>query len=146
MLGAVSTFISSVSTIKTHASIISTSKSTISTSTSTFKIYKWIWDFDNVSSVYGKVDHGRSRRRLTTMGNNPRCYMHLWCRFFTSQSLQKIHFWDLWKLPKNCLKDCSLASGSVFQHVMKFLFARNKWTTIILKKWLELTNALLCDQ
>ena len=37
------------------------------TSTSTFKIYKWIWDFDNVSSVYGKVDLGRSRRRLTKM-------------------------------------------------------------------------------
>ena len=26
--------------------------------------------FDNVSSVYGKVDHGRTRRRLTTMDNN----------------------------------------------------------------------------
>ena len=32
---------------------------------------KYISDnFDNVSSVYGKVDHGRSRRRLTTMDNN----------------------------------------------------------------------------
>ena len=27
-------------------------------------------DFDNVSSVYGKVDRGRSRRRLTTMNSN----------------------------------------------------------------------------
>ena len=32
---------------------------------------KYISDnFDNVSSVYGKVDHGRTRRRLTTMDNN----------------------------------------------------------------------------
>ena len=32
---------------------------------------KYISDnFDNVSSVYGKVDHGRTRRRLTTMDND----------------------------------------------------------------------------
>ena len=67
---AVSTFSTSASTIKTHASIISTSTSTISTSASTFAIYKWIWDFDNVSSVYGKVDHVRYRRRLKTIDNN----------------------------------------------------------------------------
>ena len=45
-------------------------------------------------AVYGKVDHGKSRQRWTTMDNNgqqwtntnkyPGCFMHLRCSFFLS--------------------------------------------------------------
>ena len=84
-------------------------------------------------AVWGRVDHGRSRRKWTTTGNNGqqwttldnnlRCYMHLWCRCYLHNPSYEGHEYESKDGCLICVTALVFSNVVFFRFIFSFKFS-----------------------